>query len=369
MLLKKIIFKLYVLMLMKKWKMNANGANLCGGVLLRDYLNHAKCFLKVHSIHQRGFSWDDWHIDQLTNETCSEYLKTTEYYGMHPLNGGYSHWIDDKLTLKYLCVGTPLDQYMPKYFFQVTDNGRVLSLPDAPSERKGFSEFADIVNLLEKNGELAIKRIAGSLGEGFYKAVYQDGKYFLNGQEFSKDLLLRKLASLKGYLITEYFHPHHNLARFCANTANCMRYLVGRNKNGEMKLIRSYIRFGTKVSGFVENYGAGGVLCFISEDGSFKNGNLLDLKKQKNQVLQYHPDTQVALKGIIPCWKEIQYAAHLFGQIFPQMDYLGIDFVVTSKNEVKVLEINSLTSLDTMQLQGSILKEPQGEFFRRRLKR
>lgn len=361
--------KLYRLILKVRWGMNRNGANLLGGVFIKDYLEHWSHLGQVYAIHQKGFSWDDWHIDQLTDETCSEYLKTTEYYGMHPLNGEYSHWIDDKLTLKYLCVGTPLDQYMPKYYYQITNDGRVLALSDAPSAKNGFAACNDIVNLLEINGELAIKRIAGSLGEGFYKAEYQDGQYFLNEQKFTKDLLLRKLATLKGYLVTEYFHPHQDLARFCANTANCMRYLVGRNENGTMELIKSYIRFGTKVSGFVENYGAGGVLCFISDDGSFKNGNLLNLKEQKNQILQYHPDTQVELKGMIPCWKEIQHAADLFGQIFPQMNYLGIDFVVTSKNEVKVLEINSLTSLDAIQLYGSILKEPQGDFYRKRLHR
>lgn len=136
-----------------------------------------------------------------------------------------------------------------------------------------------------------------------------------------------------------------------------------------MKLIKSYIRFGTKASGFVENYGAGGVLCFISEDGHFEEGNLLDMKEGKNRVLEEHPDTQVELVGEVPYWAEVQKAADLFGETLPQMSYLGIDFVVTDKNEVKVLEINSLTSLDTMQMKGSILKEAQGEFFRRRMKR
>ena len=56
------------------------------------------------------------------------------------------------------------------------------------------------------------------------------------------------------------------------------------------------------------------------------------------------------------------------GKYFPQMNYMGLDFVATSKNEVKILEINSLTSLDAIQLQGSILKMPQGEFFKQHLK-
>lgn len=341
---------------------------LCG-VFVQDYLNHMNQVFTVYSIHQKGFSWDDWHVGALTNDTCSEYLKSTEYCAMHPMNGSFSHWIDDKLTLKYLCVGTVLDQYMPKYYFQVTEEGKVLPLSDAPRGLKNEVNVSAVSLLLKQIGELAIKRVAGSLGEGFCKAEYKDGVYFLNGKEYTQEALEEEFASLKNYLITEYLHPHPSLAVFCPDTVNCLRYLVGRDENGEMKLIKSYIRFGTKASGFVENYGAGGVLCFISEDGHFEEGNLLDMKEGKNRVLEEHPDTQVELVGEVPYWAEVQKAADLFGETLPQMSYLGIDFVVTDKNEVKVLEINSLTSLDTMQMKGAILKEAQGEFFRRRMKR
>lgn len=94
------------------------------------------------------------------------------------MNGSFSHWIDDKLTLKYLCVGTVLDQYMPKYYFQVTEEGKVLPLSDAPRGLKNEVNVSAVSLLLKQIGELAIKRVAGSLGEGFYKAEYKDGVYF-----------------------------------------------------------------------------------------------------------------------------------------------------------------------------------------------
>lgn len=221
---------------------------------------------------------------------------------------------------------------------------------------------------MEDLGELALKRVAGSLGEGFYKATHTDGVYYLNDVTYSKDELVKKFEELKDYLVTEYLHPHKDMIPFSADTVNTLRYLVGRDEAGKMNLIKSYIRFGTKVSGFVENYAAGGVLCFVSDKGIFEYGNLLDLKKMRNSIIQKHPDTKIELKGKIPLWNEIQTAADEFGNFFPQMDYLGLDFVVTNKEEVKILEINSLTSLDAIQLQGSILKTPQGEFFRKRLK-
>lgn len=366
-MIKKVATGVHALILQKKWNMNSSGASLMGGVYRRDYKKHKNHILKVYAIHQQGYSWDDWHVNNLTKNNCSEYLRTAQYYAMHPLNGQFSHWIDDKLTLKYLCAGTSLDKYMPKYYYQIDSNGRMLALPDAPPQN-ACCAAENIVQLLETLGELALKRVSGSLGEGFYKAAYKEGVYYLNDTKYSKDELIKRVGELKDYLITEYLHPHKDLVPFCADTANCIRYLVGRNEKGEMQLIKSFIRLGTKASGFVENYNAGGVLCYILEDGNFESGNLFDSASGKNQAIYTHPDTGVKLKGHIPLWNEIQKAAEMFGNHFPQMTYLGIDFVVTNKNEAKILEINSLTSLDCLQLEGSILKTPQGKFYQHRLK-
>lgn len=367
-MLKRVITKVHAIMLRKRYRMNPGGASLLEGVFRHDYILHKSHVLKVYQIHHHGFAWDDWHVSNLTRKNCTEYLRTVDYYAMHPLNNQYSHWIDDKLTLKYLCAGTSLDKYMPKYFYQIDEEGNVLALSDAPDKKNNWCTIEDIIFLLEESGELAMKRIAGSLGEGFYKAVYKDGKYRLNSKVYSKEELIKKISELKDYLITEYFHPHQDLVPFCEDTVNCIRYLVGRDDNGEMKMIKSFIRLGTKASGFVENYNAGGVLCYVSEVGEFYQGNLLDVKTGKNKITVQHPDTKVVLQGTIPCWDEIQHVAQLFGSTFPQTNYLGIDFVVTDKYGVKVLEINSLTSLDSLQLDTSILKTPQGQFFKRHMK-
>ena len=368
MMIQIVITKAYTMFLRKKWNMkNTYGASLLGGWFRRDYKRHPHQILKVWSIHKKGFSWDDWHVNELTNENCSEYLNTAQYCAMHPLNGRYSHWIDDKLTLKYLCAGTPLDKYMPEYYYQIDDNGKVLALSDAGNCKKARYTAGDIVTLLESVGELAVKRVSGSLGEGFYKASYKNGKYYLNDKVYSERELVKAIGELKDYLITEYLHPHKDLVPYCADTANCIRYLIGRDDNGEMKRIKSFIRLGTVASGFVENYNAGGVLCYINENGDFENGNIFDSHSGTNRIVSEHPDTKQRLEGKIPLWSEVQKAAEQFGVTYPQMQYLGIDFVITNKNEVKILEINSLTSLDSLQLDGSILEKPQGDFYKKRI--
>ena len=112
---------------------------------------------------------------------------------------------------------------------------------------------------------------------------------------------------------------------------------------------------------------SGGVLCYITYDGVFDNGYILDMKSMKNLRINEHPDTGARLQGQIPLWNKIVEAVNEFAIYFPQLDYLGFDFVITSDNKVKMLEINSLTSLDGIQLVDSIFEHEAGDFYKKRI--
>ena len=71
--------------------------------------------------------------------------------------------------------------------------------------------------------------------------------------------------------------------------------------------------------------------------------------------------------GVIPYWQDIKRAAHTIADALPQMTYMGIDFCVTHDNRIKIIEINSLTSLDSFQIDKSIFDTTGGCIFRERL--
>lgn len=356
--MKKIIIKVYSIFLSIRWKTGA-GNWLLVGSFINDYISKKKSYFNIYRIHRKGFNVTDWCAMNLEENDYRKYVSSVGYYAMHPLNGGYSKWIDDKLTLKYLCFGTELDEYFPKYYYQIDNNGNILRLMDI-EKKESVADINEIIMLLKNTGSLAIKMIAGSIGEGFYCAEYREGKYFLNGKFLSIAEFKKKIGSLRNYIIIEYLNPHSDLAKYSSGTVNCLRYLVGRI-NGDLKLIKSFIRFGTIASGFVENYGVGGVLCYVDDYGKFQNGNIL--KNGENNIIYNHPDNNLLLKGRIPQWNKIKEIVDLFDKIFPQLNYLGFDFVITHDNKVKILEINSLTSLDAIQLDKSLLEIPEKEFF------
>lgn len=334
---------------------------------LNDYKRGKANAFKIASVHLKGWSYSDWSILGITDANRKSYLSTRDYCSLHPFNGVYSSWIDDKLTLKYILDGTKAGGYMPDYYFQLTENGNVLPLMDVKEEYAGKG-VDGIVALLEEKSLLALKLIKGSLGVGFYKAEYRDNAYCLNGEKFTKPEFSNQLRALRGYLVTEYLLPHPEIARFCDKSVGCLRYVIGRMHNGQLQMVYSFIRLGTAKSRFVENYNSGGVLAVV-RDGEFVNGNVLDFSKNKNLVIDRHPDNGVELKGKIPHWSEVEKAARIVADAMPQLTYLGIDFCVTNDDRVKIIEVNSLTSLDSIQTDCSIFDTPGGEFFAERLNR
>lgn len=331
-----------------------------------DYKHRKASLFKIASVHLRGWSYSDWSVLGITDANWKQYLSTRDYCSMHPFNGKYSFWIDDKLTLKYVLNGTKAGRYMPDYYFMLEGRGMVLPLMDVDSAFRSMG-MDGVVALLEKKKLLALKLVKGSLGIGFYKAEYDGNAYYLNGEKLDRQAFKARISGMEGYLVTEYLLPHAEFAKFCDKSVGCLRYVIGRKKNNELIEISSYMRFGTKKSKFVENYDQGGVMAIV-RNGEYESGNILDKSTDTNQVVRTHPDNGLEIKGRIPHWEKVVEAARIVAETLPQLSYLGIDFCITNDERVKIIEINSLSSLVGIEADGSIFDSLGGEFFKERLK-
>lgn len=360
----KSIYHLFV-----KWYYNIKtfrGGWILTHLFYKDYQKKGANFLKIAQAHLKGWSYNDWCICGITNENRHRYMTTRDYCSLHPFNGVYSSWIDDKLILKYILSGTEAGKYMPDYYYQVMDDGTIVTLMDVDNRSSNVA-VDEVLNLLHNEGILALKLIKGSLGAGFYRVEVKDSDYYVNNKPTSKEALVALIKSLRGYIVCEYLLPHPDIAKYYDKSVGCLRYIIGKRLSGEWQNLLTFMRFGTIKSNNVENYNAGGVMTFISEQGMYDEGNMLDFEAGKNVKVTHHPDSNLELKGRIPLWEEVQTAAMKIANVMPQMTYMGIDFCITDKNEVKIIEINSLTSLDAIETLHSVYEMPCGDFFKERL--
>lgn len=318
-----------------------------GGMILKkfkdDFLYNKDTSLKQKIwCYKRGFISDKIEMFGLNEENYSRYISDFDYYRTHPINKHYSRWIDDKLTTAYILK--PFKKFLPKYFFQL-ERGTILRLDDCYDEIENTID--GIIQLLKKEGNLAVKLLNGTDGVGFYKFSSIKDQLYVNGKNVSYKEMLNLLSGLDKYLIMEYLYSHKDLSCIFDQTPNTMRLITVYDDTDGPQITRGLMRFGTKSTGFIDNVSAGGVFTNIDIDtGKFFEGRRFN--GYKIVPCYNHPDTGVKVEGYLPNWQYIKENLIDICNYIPQVKYMGWDIVITDEG-FKIIEINSHPCLNYMQ--------------------
>lgn len=337
--------------------------------LLHEDLFEVKISLKkkIWALKRSFFSYK---IDYygLTNENYHDFLPDLCYYRMHPINGMFSHWIDDKLTIRYILH--PYKEYLPEYYYHLYQ-GEILRLADCPE--KFDSSIESMIELLKEKHALAAKKMIGSHGQGFFKLAHDGDQFFVNDSMVSKEDLVIKLKDWletmdSGYLVTEFLKPCQVFSQIWEKTANTLRVVVVRNKNQSAAVVDAFLRFGTYATGNVENTTLGGITCRVSvENGHFENAKII--KDRLILDCPYHPDTNQLIEGDVPHWDEIKTKIIEISNFIPHIIYMGYDLVATD-DSFKIIEINCQQGIGFNQSYMPYLKdELTKDFFNTQLTR
>jgi hypothetical protein len=306
--------------------------------------------------YRHGFLGRSIHEYGLTPDNFQDYVPDFAYYFWFPINNGYRRWIDDKLTTRYILA--PFADHLPRYYYHLLDH-RVLRLMDCPAA--GPASWEGILDLLETEQHLALKREAGSYGEGFYKLSKLGGRYAINRQQVDRNAVLSLLSECNSHLVTEYIIGHKDLRRIYPHTPNTLRVLLIHDPADEPFLAGAFLRFGSSTTGVVDNASAGGLFCGVAlEDGrwasprQYREGRLVDVP--------FHPDTGERIEGAVPFWGQIRETLIAMAMHMPQLAYLGFDVLITDSG-FKVIEINSHSGLARLQQYYPLLKQPRARRF------
>jgi len=336
--IKKIVY-MAVLFLLRKRGYSPYMANLLWGDLRKDMISkNGVSFSGKIWAYKRGFLSDRISRLGLTDANYKSFISDFAYLRLHPLNGAYSKWIDDKLTMRY--VFSAYSEYMPKYYFQITD-GCVSKLLDCQEGIKAVPDFNDIIDLLKKEGGLALKSLTGYGGEGFYKLSFENGEIFIDNTPSTLGDVELLLAGLNSYIVSEYLYAHQILREIYSVTPGTLRLMVVHDYPDEPKITGAFMQFGAKQSGMVDNACAGGVFCGVGlSKGELFNARLVDGSGRTIDT-SMHPDTGVVIDGVVlPHWDFITEKIIEIAASFPQLSYMGFDVIIT-ENSFKFIEINS----------------------------
>lgn len=310
-------------------------------------------FRRMLNAYANGFSATTYYQLQSAGVDLSECMPDIHYFKLHPINGRFSRWIDDKLTPKYILA--KFDQHLPRYYYHL-GNGAITPLMDGP--RDADHGISGLLELARHEGELALKPNAGSRSVGFFKLESADRGFQLNGQVISEPDLVDLISSLNNYVVTEYIHAHSFLKRIYPDSPNILRLITVNLPRHEPEVIASYLRIGQKSAGFVELTRTGGIFAGVD----ITNGKLFDPKLfdglEVSPVVT-HPDTKSAIDGVLPDWSNCIGSVLEICRYLPNMRFMGFDLIITEAG-FKIIEINSLPGISYIQHFHPILRSQAG---------
>lgn len=318
--------------------------------------------------HAHGYFAESASAYQLSDDNLSNYLPDYEYYRAWPLNGWQRIWINDKLTLKTMLVGTEYDKYLPEYYFYTAPQGL---MPLTNAHARGTIDA--FLGVLRERGEFACKPANGERGVGFNKLSYADETYFIDNVEASADEVKAFVESHPNNVFTEFFHPGMGMEKI-SPVVHTLRVLTVNPTGSDPVAAASYLRFATGVGSddSITNYRApeSEDICsfntdFNLETGAFGGGRLVYGHKIVDE--SKHPDTGVEGSGVLPCWDEMRDMIMGLADRLNLVEYMGFDVCVTPSGP-RLIEINSHSGCKYLQIFRPFMTDGYlSEYFSRKL--
>ena len=205
--------------------------------------------------------------------------------------------------------------------------------------------FAELLSS-SHSAKLFIKPANGRGGSGILIAKKQDDVYKIKGSDL--ELNFDYVSKLKGdFVIEEAISQHLDIEAVYAHSVNTLRVITKRNTQGQVEIIATTLRMGSKGSE-IDNTSAGGLVIGVD----LLTGHAFrDYATQEYGLERFyeHPDSGFKFKNLkIPNWLNIQNEILELANENIILNLTGWDIAVTNDGIV-VIEINTLFGIDGLQ--------------------
>lgn len=325
--------------------------------MIKNFFKSLKVYRKTKKFGELGsiFSYKRFFLKstidicRINKDNYHQFLDDIDYTKGHPYNGKCSALIDNKLFLPFFLA--EYKEYLPEYFFYKDNKGFIKLSDSIECERVVDASF--ILEFVKSKVKLAAKHTRSAGGESFCVLEYIENHFYLNRKQISSEDLKAILMKWDEYIITEYIKQHDYANKINAGSLNTIRLLTyWSTSEKSFKIHSAFQRFGCG-DNIVDNISSGnGVLSFIDiQTGKLTGDGEVKTPQEGDKYVEniIHPTCKLPIKGIeIPNYEEMCNKVIEICNRYCFMNYMGWDIAIT-KDSFKVVEINSLPSLDVVQ--------------------
>ncbi len=330
--------------------------------------------------YKNGYMPDYVETFGINESNKDQYISERDYYYLQPINGTYRKWLANKVTSRK--IFSPYREFLNEFYYKLSlkNEGEVVAkaLEDCPREGQTAE---DVIELIRDKKVIAVtepRRNRNAL------IKYEDGKFYFQNEvcEDEVDLFSKIRVFHRHPLLVDYVAPAADFVTEYDPFGETVR-LVVNHKTGEKPVIgEAYVRFGAHYTEEInelklricEAYGIddtfvklqmegeesdeeanednenaravdafedddrfvrtdkyfGGILVPIDiETGEYKKGKLL----LNGNVYEVDTDFETGLKieGAVPHWDELKKKVTKMCDFAPQLEFFGMDVVITEE--------------------------------------
>lgn len=305
---------------------------------------------------RHGFPSPYGKLYDLDSHDPDAFLSELQRYRLYKsLNGEHRYLIDDKLSQHWMLSDYPSNRPTA---YGLVDRGRLHSTGDTAYDGDPRPVAEVLPSMIRDHGTLVLKQLRGKAGKEVLICEY-DGEYRLDGEDVSEETLVDELAELSHYLVTEYVEQHDYANELYPHSPNTIRVLtLWDNELGELHTPFAAQRIGTDQSRPIDNFSAGGIAAEIDvETGELGSAVQFPFS---GDVSWYdtHPDTGAQLKGAtVPDWESILETVEEIALANTDIPAIGWDVIVDGSGEPVIIEANTGTDFDMVQVHRPLLED------------
>lgn len=311
-------------------------------------------FLKgLYANTHGGFTADQWSLYDLDDRKRREYLSEFDWYRSRYINEPFSCLLNNKLITTEV-----LRQYIrvPQVYL-INNNGTFM---DFEGNVLAAGEAAE---RLRSCGQVIVKPYDKGKGNGVHTISFEEGQPHIDAKAAGPDEVKAMLAKQVNCYYSEMIPQHAYADRLYEKTVNTIRLITIRDpKTQKFKVFFAVQRVGREKTIPVDNGSQGGIVCKIDlETGRLSHGRCLHDKV----VYERHPNSGMRFEDMaVPDWEETKDEFVRLAEKLPYLHFVAWDIVKMPDGSNCVIEANTSSGVNIIQLWGGQRNGELGDFYR-----